>query len=501
MIRFCRHRFSRSNYVFLLGSTIACIAFTGCAVHRPTLERPPRVAATQTYHEATREITAPQPPTERWWEAFNDPVLMKLIDTALRSNLDLSQLAARVQQARAFTRQQGARRLPTIDAGVDYESTWTDPSGDGHSHDELLSGGLLLNWELDVWGRLRAAEDAAELDAKSAHQDFLAAQLILAANVADTYFEALEQRLQLQLLAEQIVTNNTLLELTRLRFGQGQSSIVDVLQQREQLASTRALVPLVEARLAELEYALDVLLGRAPGNRERLKATELPALAALPDVGVPAALLETRPDLVASRHRMDAIDLRIGEAIADRFPRFNIGGAVAATGSLRPDTLVSSVFAGALAPLFDGGERRAAIDFRRAQWEEAVAGYAELFLTAVKEVETAILRERQQARRVRLQEDQLDTARQLLSETRNRYSQGLTDYLPVLAAVATEQDLERALITSRRLELTSRVALHLALGGPLTPRELMESQASRAAGIDPTGRDAAVASGVVIWNR
>ena len=175
---------------------------------------------------------------------------------------------------------------------------------------------------------------------------------------------------------------------------------------------------------------------------------------------------------------MDAVDFRIGAAIADRFPRFNVGGALTATGSLRPDTLVSSVLASALAPVFDGGERRAAIDFQRAEWQEAIAAYTELFLTAVKEVETAMVKERQQAQRVKLQEDQLATARQLLGETRNRYSQGLTDYLPVLAAVATEQGLERELITSRRAELTSRVALHLALGGPLTPISPVESQST-----------------------
>jgi len=352
-----------------------------------------------------------------------------LVQTALENNLGLEQLALRIEQAEALHRQAGARSFPALSGSGSYDSVWRELDEDNaRTRDESASAGALLNWELDVWGRIRSAQRAQKQQLDAAHYDLLGGQLLLSASIAETYFEILEQRERLRLLQEQIRVNETLLDLTRLRFGQGISSIVDVLQQQEQLASTRALVPSIEAREGQLSYTLDVLLGQAPGEGSI-------AFRALPEVspvfrgaGVPSNLLSHRPDLMAARRRIAALDYRVGEALADRLPRFEIGGALSAMGD--PE-------------------------------------FSNLYLEAVRDVEIALLRERKQAERVALQESQLDTAKRLLSETRNRYSQGLTDYLPVLAAVTTEQGLERELITSRRELLTSRVVLHRALGGPM----------------------------------
>ena len=404
---------------------------------------------------------------EPWWKSFNDRVLDKLIREALGKNFSLEAAGARIAQADAALRQAGGRLFPMVDAGGSYIAQWTD---DGSPTDESTRLGALLDWELDVWGRLRSARKARELERDASVADFFGARVLLSASVAETYFEILEQESQLRLLEEQIETGQTLLDLTELRFGQAQSSVVDVLQQRVQLAATETLKPGVEARLRQLEYALDVLLGRTPGSGAQVRYRELQPPPALPSAGVPSELLKNRPDLIATGQRVAAIDYEVAEAIADRLPRFNLGASTAATGAPTIDTVVAGAVGSIAGPVFDAGIRKAEVARRRAELKEAIAAYSQGYLAAIRDVETALVLERKQAERVSLLANQLDIAQRLLRESRNRYSQGLTDYLPVLTAVVTEQNLQRELVTSRRELLSFRVALHRALGGPMGER-------------------------------
>lgn len=440
----------------------------GCKVHRPAAQVSPIIPARASFQQANTNASAALVATKSWWETFKDSRLNDLVTESLRYNLGVQQLARRIEQAEALHRQAGARLFPSLSGSGSYEAVWNDLDDAGATvREDSASVGALLNWELDVWGRLRSARDAQGREVEATYDDWLGGRLLLSAAVVETYFEILEQREQLRLLKEQVAINETLLGLTRLRFGQGLSSVVDVLQQREQLDSTRALAPEIEAREGQLKYTLDVLLGRAPGNGPA-------AFSSLPDLpptfgaaGVPSDLLVNRPDLLAAQNRIGALDYRVGEAIAARLPRFEIGGSLSAVGDPGLSSLVGSAFGSIVGPLFDAGERKAVVDERRAQLDAALAEFSNSYLEAVRDVETALLRERKQAERVALQQNQLDTAKRLLTETRNRYRQGLTDYLPVLAAVTTEQNLERELITSRRELLSARVALHRALGGPM----------------------------------
>ena len=449
----------------LLSGALAALLM-GCMVHRTAENPEPLVPAGAEYEEVSAAPKAEAVPVE-WWRGFEDERLDELIAMALEGNLELRQFAARIEQAEALVRQSGARLFPMLDAVGDYEARWVRPEGGRTTREQAASVGGLLDWELDVWGRLRSARRAQIYEAVAVKYDLLAARVFLSAAVAETYFEIVEQRRQLRLLGEQIEANETLLDLTRLRFGQGQSSIVDVLQQQEQLAATLSLLPLIEARVEQLEYALDVLLGVAPGGRARLASTEWPALPPLPLYGVPSDLLDQRPDLLASESLVRALDYRVGQAIAARLPQFAIGGSLSAVGDPGYSALVSAAFASVAGPVFDAGLRKAEVELQKARLREAVAEWSENYLTAVRDVETALMQERKQAEQVERIEEQLEIARRLLRETRNRYAQGLTDYLPVLNAVVTEQNLERELVQNQRALLSFRVALHRALGGQM----------------------------------
>ena len=454
----------------VIGLVTLCAAACGCSVHKVSETVTPTVPAYSGYAHAPEPDPAAGVPASPWWTEFEDPALDRLVVEALRDSLELQQLTARIEQASALLRQSGAQLFPTVTGSAGYDSTWTDlDDSSATDREESASVGALLSWELDVWGRLRSARRAAEREVDVARYDWMGGRLMLSASVAETYFEILEQREQLRLLREQMRVNQTLLELTQLRFGQGLSSIVDVLQQREQLASTQARLPEIEAREGQLQQILNVLLGRAPEAPVPVREGGLAHPPPVPPSGLPSDLLSNRPDLQAARAEVVALDHRVGEAIADRLPRVVIGGSVSAVGEAGLGGLVGNTFASAFGPLFDAGERRAVVDWRRAQLTEALAAFSNEYLVAVREVETALLVGRKQAERVELQVAQLQIAQRLLNETRNRYNQGLTDYLPVLAAVSTEQTLQRELVTSRRQSLSYRVALHRALGGTMEP--------------------------------
>ena len=404
-----------------------------------------------------------------WWETFGDARLSALIEEGLRSNLDLRGSVARIEQANALVRQSGGRLFPSIELTARDRYEWDDvPSAaDDRDRAESTALGAMLDWELDLWGRLRSDRRARKEQEEATIEDWRDARLLLSAAISESYFQAKELKRQLEVVHEQIDINESLLKLTSLRFGQGQSSIVDVLQQQEQLDETKARVPSLEANLGAIEYALDALLGRVPGARQHDFGSLLAEAPDMPEIGVPSTLLSRRPDLRATQRRVAALDYRVAESIADQLPRIRLGGGIDWRGDPKFGEDVRSAFASLTAPLFAGGERKAATRQRKAILEEALADYSQQFIEAVAEVETVLLRERKLEERLILVEGQLENSRRLLTEARNRFSQGLTDYLPVFTALNIVQNLEREIVGARRDILSARVGLHRALGGPI----------------------------------
>jgi len=447
-----------------------CILASGCAIHRVNEKAAaPAVELKSAFEQHIAGAESGETWNRSWWESFDDPVLNELIREGLDANFDLQVFLARIEQASAIARQAGARLYPTVNMSGSYE--WEEDERIAASStsdlEESASIGGLLRWELDLWGRLSSARKARKLQLEASVQDWLDARLLLSTAISENYFEIKEQQRQLEVLREQIDINESLLRLTSLRFGQGQSSIVDVLQQQEQLDETRARVPEVEARIGQIEYVLDTLLGKNPGSSEWRFSSKFANLPPLPNVGVPAALLARRPDLRATHQRILALDYRVGEAISEQLPSLQIGGSLNWRGDPKLGDAIRTAFVDLAAPLFAAGERRAQVKLRRAQLEEALARYSDDFLLAVQEIETVLLRERKLEERLVLVERQLLTAQRLLAEARNRFSQGLTDYLPVFTALNIVQNLEREIVSSRRDILSARVSLHRALGGPI----------------------------------
>ena len=403
----------------------------------------------------------------RWWRALGDERLTGLVELALSDNLDLQQARLRIEQSAALERQAAARLFPSLDAAASVERTWPNTS---EANSDRVAAGLQLSWEVDLWQRLKSVRKAAEFETAASREDLQATALLLSAEVAQTYFSLVEQRLQLALVTRQVEVSRTFLDLIELRFAQGGASVVDVYQQRQQLASTLAQFPQIRSRLRILANRLNVLVARSPASSPPPPASaDLPSLPPQPKVGVPSTLLANRPDLRRIRCQLIAADHRVAEAVADRLPGLQLGleGGYEGTdlGRLTPDGLFASLMAGVAGPVFDWGRREAEVRRRRSVVGGHLLEPSRAYLTAIEEVEGALWQERRQHEWIDALDKELAIARRNLEETRRRYGQGLTDFLPVLAAIQSLQALERNLLTQRRELVSIRILLYRALGG------------------------------------
>jgi NodT family efflux transporter outer membrane factor (OMF) lipoprotein len=449
---------------FFLG---LCLLITACAPFAPAPRETPRDILPETF--SLFEAASPAP--ARWWEGFASAELNGLVAAALQDNLGLAAAWARLAQVEANRRQSDAGRWPSLDgeAGAGGRRRHTDSTGTTDTEDYSL--GLVSSYEVDLWGRVRAARSAASLNEEASREDIDTVAMTLAANVVERWAEIIASRRQLQLLQEQLEVNRTFLDLVELRFEKGIVSALDVYQQRQAVAAVEAEIPLIEASEQLQQHELALLLGKPAGTPIDIRQADLPLLAELPALGLPADLLAARPDVQAAGHRLQAADWQVAEARANRLPalRLTAGASYgAAELDLLFDNWLLNLAANLTAPLFDGGRRAAAVDRQEAVASANLARYRETVLTAVKEVEDALVREAKQREHLAGLQRQIDVAGKALSQAVERYRKGLNDYLPVLTQLGSTQRLARNLISQQTALIRYRIALHRALGGDWT---------------------------------
>ncbi len=411
--------------------------------------------------------------TLQWWESFQDPVLNDLIRRTLSDNLELKSAWARVKQALALAGQVEAARWPQVSAQMEAgrsRSSVPSVTGDGTEavYANRYAATAAAAYEVDLWGRLAALEQAAQLDAVAVRSDMASIAVSLSALMAETWYRLIAQQALLALVREQLETNRTFLELVRLRFAHGLVPALDVYQQRQLVAANEARIPLLSSRYQVLLHQMAVLMGRPPGEPVVVVPAELPSLPPLPDPGIPSDLLRNRPDILAAWQRVNSADYRIAAAVAERFPALRLSassGYRAADIADLLDTLIWDIAANLSQSLFDAGAEAAEVRRTRAILEERLASYTQTTLMAFQEVEDALVREAFQIDYLEKLEQQIESARQAFEESMSRYRNGLTDYLPVLTALRSLQSLEQEQITAQRDLILFRVALCRALGG------------------------------------
>lgn len=433
------------------------LSLAGCASHQRLKEV--HLPALPAAFSATGEAEVPP----RWWQAVGDPTLAELINRGLNDNFSLRSAWARLRQARMIAQREGSALLPGVDAQVST-SRQRPPAGDWSSRRDAS---LSAAYEVDLWGRLRASTNAAELDAVASAADLQGAAITVSASIAESWYLVIEQRAQAALLEQQIAINQQLLNLIELRFRSGLAAASDVHRQRQLLEQTAGEISLALSRLSVSTNQLAVLIGRTPDRADLPETKQLPELPPLPKTGLPTELVRHRPDLRSAFWRLEAADARAAAAVAAQYPRLNLSAAInssSTSGNLYSDWL-SNLAAQLVGPIFDGGRRRADASRAAAVLEERLNDYRQTLLEALTEVENALDREAGQRRYLNHLRAQLREAEQVVRRERLRYLQGDSDYLSVLDAMRGQQRLERQIITAHRELIVERISLLRALAG------------------------------------
>ena len=453
---------------FTLGAMGFCVLLvaTGCAVG-PTYQRPlmPEVVA---YKEAGDWVPAtPLDALERgpWWQLFNDPVLNGLAARVEVSNQNVAAAVAAYAQARSLVAEQRAGLFPTVTLGGG--TSRAQSSSNTRSNYQASLG---ASWEPDVWGRLQSAAQGAAAVADASAADLATARLSAQGELAVNYLSLRQQDAQRALLATALAGYVRALEIAQNRYTAGVAAKTDVLQAQTQLANAQADEAGLQRTRAQLEHAIAVLVGQAPGHFA-LPAETLwrPSVPEVP-VGVPSTLLQRRPDIAAAERRVASANAQIGAARAAYYP--NIGlNASAGTAASRVADLFSAPAAvwslglSAAQVLFDGGARNARVDTATAAYDQTVARYRQVVLSAFQSVEDQLASVRvlqaQQALRIQA----TNAADQVEQQVLNRYRSGQISYTEVITAQTTALNARRALVQATADRQTTAVALIQALGG------------------------------------
>jgi NodT family efflux transporter outer membrane factor (OMF) lipoprotein len=481
------------NVVCWLSFVVICVMSTGCMVG-PDYSRPKTAAETSghfvhagQHDQDVKDVND----MDRWWEQFGDPITASLVREALEKNYDLKAAAARVLQAEAALAESFGRRLPDISYGITRDRSKVSfdlgdfaPGGGGRLSffSTTWQEGFSIAYILDVFGKLKRAERAAWADvlAAGANEQVLTNTMIANVVLARTNIATIQH--QLSIAKANTESLQKTLEIVERRYELGLVGPVDTRLAREQLAASKAGEPAIELSLTQARHVLDVLLARAPGSSDNLSETlgDLPNLEPVP-IGVPAMLLDRRPDVKAAELALRSANEMIGVSIAQLYPDLTLSGRYGSTASEWHDmwkdfnAVETYSLTTALAqPVFRGGQIRAQIKAAKARYAELAANYNSTVLNAMKEVEDALASEQSLQAQLKHVRERLTQAKAAEELSRQRYEQGIEGILTVLQSERSRRAAEEQLILLKGQIWATRVNLYLALGGDWVDREKRE---------------------------
>jgi NodT family efflux transporter outer membrane factor (OMF) lipoprotein len=459
---------------------LSCAALAACSTG-PAYKRP-NIALPAQWHEASssgdtggavedRPATpTPTWPERQWWRGFGSAQLDQLIVEAERNNDDIAAAIARVQEADAQARIAGAPLLPTLDAGAAVTRARQQVPGLGPGTSTLYSPALSANYELDFWGKNRALREAARAAAAASSYDRETVALSVVTSVAVTYFQVLELRDRIDVAQENLANAQTILRGLTLEESVGTATGLDVAQQAATVAALNATVPPLSLQFQQAVNALAVLLGKTPESLEigggTMSSLSLPPVIA----GLPSQLLSRRPDVAEAEQQLVSANANIKAARAAMFPSIELtaGGGYESTALstlLQPANRIYSLSAGLTQPIFHGGALQGQYAYARARYTELLTSYHKTVLTALSNVEDALVAVRETAEQQQRQQEAVTTARRAFDFAQQQLAAGTVNVLTVLStenALFTAQD---ALLQVKFSRLQALVNLFNALGG------------------------------------
>lgn len=421
---------------------------------RPELNLPEKIAEVKGGSVSVDSIN--------WWDLYTDPVLQQLIVRTLEYNQDMLIAAARVKELMALQRIDKADLFPKVDAKVhaDREHDQTP--------DNTFELKALLSWELDLWGKLRWANQAAISGYLQSVEGKRALQLSLVAQVAQSYFELTALDQELAIVNQTLAARREGVRLAKLRFEGGLTSETSLRQAEVELARTQTLTPELERKIRLKENEISLLTGQYPGKVERGKHIVGQHLPDSIPVGLPSELLERRPDIRQAEYQLKAAHAKVGVAYTSMFPKITLTGHYGLESNALSDFLKSPYFfvgGELLSPLFNMGKNRAKLKAARAVQEQETYNYQKAVLNAFTEVNNALITSRK-SREIRESRQNLENAaRSYMDLATLQYINGVISYIDVLDAQRGYFDAQIGLNNAIRDELLAAVNLYKALGG------------------------------------
>lgn len=491
----------RSKLFASLTLALCLLAATGCMVgpdyKRPETKVPDNWNGQEVVTPVTSSKTTSNPAElVAWWSNFKDPTLSSLVEMAVRSNLDLRQAESRIRQARAALGVAGGPLYPRVDANVQYQrssrSSSQGVSGGGGvgpsglattaAFSELFQVGLDASWEIDIFGGIRRNIEAAGADLKASVEDRRDVLVTLVGDVGNNYLSLRGFQQQLAVARKNLEAQKKTASIIRRRFEAGFVGKLDVANADAQVATTASQIPVLESSARAAIYSLGVLLGREPAALEKdlIKEGPIPPHPPEVPVGLPSDLIQRRPDIRRSEAQVHAATARIGVATADLFPKFNLTGSFGFSSSdlTKLGNLSNSKFwsfgPSVTWPIFAGGRLWWNVKVQDALAEQALLTYQKTVLTALKDVETALVAYAKEQQRRQALDEAVANNRQAVDLAMKLYIAGKTDFLNVTTAQRNLFVNEDLLVQSIRTVDTNLIALYKALGGgweqaPLPP--------------------------------
>jgi multidrug efflux system outer membrane protein len=445
----------------LLAISIAAL-LSGCMVG-PDYVKPEIDTPKQWRNKANTQNTT----NSQWWKQLGDPVLNRLIEQAIQGNYDLKIAIARVDQFMGLYGATRSHLFPQFSGS--YNAQTGNPSIINPSAEDQvsLSGGM--NWQIDIWGELRRANEAALADLLSQEATQQAVMLTLVSEVAKTYVKLRELDKQLEITKETVASLKEGLRINTLRFKEGYTSDLEVQQNDSEYQRRSAQIPLYEQQVALTENALAVLLGANPRAIERGLPIDKLKLPAVPS-GLPSDLLVRRPDIARAEQQLIAANAQIGVARAQYFPNIRLTGNVGqvstqVAGLFTPGANFWTIGSAVLTPIFTAGKIAGDVRAAEAAQKAAVANYKKTIITGFSEFENALISLIKTQQQQDKQTDRVTANQNYFHLSKVRYEEGYVNYLVELDAIRQLFDAQIELTTARADTFKSAIDLYLAMGG------------------------------------
>jgi outer membrane protein, multidrug efflux system len=416
-----------------------------------------------------------------WWQRFNDPALSSLVEQALAANTDVASAQAALRQSRALAQVQSARQGPSVDASGSAQRSRSS----GVPASNSFRAGFDASWEPDIFGANRSASAASELDAQASAASLADVQVSVSAEVALAYLTLRGSEARLAIAQTNLASQEETLQITSWRVQAGLATSLESEQARASVEQTRAQIPALQTSIAQSRHQLALLTGRTVAQLSLARGTPLPLPPADLAMSFPAETLRQRPDVRAAELKVSAAAQRVLQADAARYPSFNLSGslglsALTLSGLTGGGALASSLLASVSVPVFDGGAAKAQVRAQEAALDQARVAHRGAVLTALKDVEDALVAmqgDRERLTNLRNAAEAADNAALL---ARQRYASGLVDFQTVLETQRSQLSAQDSVASGSTELAADHVRLYKALGGGWQPdAPLNDKTASR----------------------